>query len=215
MRNGRAGFYIQIRFFAQEHWILATDNQPSDDDGELVVRAQHGDADAYDRLMLRYQDAIARQMRRYSQDLTVIEDLTQTVFVNAYQGLGNYRPEAPFAHWLRTIATNVGYDHWRREARRSKFVSYHEHEELLADPAPEDDDSTERFDKLVGLMQKLKPPERQILFLLYVDGASIETAAKTMGWNQAATKMRAYRARNKLRSILRKHNAEGEVRHDG
>lgn len=187
---------------------MVIDNQPSDDDGELVVRAQQGDADAYDRLMLRHQDAIARQMRRYTQDMAVIEDLTQTVFVNAYQGLANYRPEAPFAHWLRTIATNVGYDYWRREARRNKFVSYHDHEELIADPGPADTENAERFDTLVKLMDKLKPSERQILFLLYVDGVSIEEASRTMGWNQAATKMRAYRARNKLRTVLRKNHME-------
>lgn len=184
-----------------------------DDDSELVIRAQGGDTEAYDHLMLRHQDTIARQMRRYSSDPTLIEDLTQTVFVNAYQGLQGYRPEAPFAHWLRTIATNVGYEHWRREGRRGKLVSYHGHEELLSDPrqmeTEADDANKEQFDRLVALMEKLKPSERQVLFLLYVDGASIEEAAKTMGWNRAATKMRAYRARKKLRVILKKNSVEG------
>lgn len=188
---------------------MGNDASIVDDDSILVSRAQAGDAEAYDQLMLRHQGSIARQMRRYAADAAVVEDLTQTVFVNAYQGLQRYRPEAPFTHWLRTIATNVGYEHWRREGKRGKFVPYHEYEDRLPVTHAEDADNTERFDKLVALMDNLKPAERQILFLLYVDGNSIEEAARRMGWNRAATKMRAYRARNKLRVILRKNNMEG------
>lgn len=191
-----------------------TEEDPTlDEDSELVCRAQQGDAEAYDHLMLRYQDAIARQMRRYSSNMAVIEDLTQTVFVNAYQGLRGYRPEAPFAHWLRTIAANVGYEHWRRESRQGRVISYHDCEEMLPDASTEreveSDDVARRYDALIALMEGLKPPERQILFLLYVDGVGMEEVARRMGWNRAATKMRAYRARIKLRGIIRKHGMEG------
>lgn len=191
---------------------MSTEHSADDDDSELVSRAQAGDTEAYDCLMLRHQGAIARQMRRYSSNGAVIEDLTQTVFVNAYQGLEKYRPEAPFAHWLRTIAANVGHEHWRRENRRGRFVSYHDCEELLPEAPPPDDkerESEEQFDTLMRLMEKLKPSERQLLFLLYVDGLSLEETAKRMGCNRVATKMRAYRARIKLRSILRKNHVEG------
>lgn len=189
---------------ASEIIQVLTDDTVSDDDGELVVRAQNGDAEAYDCLMLRHQDAIARQLRRYTLQADVLDDLTQTVFTKAYLGLSGYAPQAPFLHWLRTIATNVGYEHWRRECRQGRFVPYHGGEELLVDNRDDDADVHRRYNALLATMNRLKPAERQILLLLYVDGFSIKEAARTMGWNQAAVKMRAYRARKKLRGILEK-----------
>ena len=177
---------------------------PRENDHELVFRAQNGEWEAFDELMLRHQDSIAILMRRFSPAPEVVEDLTQLVFVNAYQSLPGYRPSAPFINWLRTIANRVGYEHWRREGKRIKFVPYHGSEELLADRGEtERDKAGERFEALKRVMDKLKPGERQILYMLYVDGMSVEEAAKSMGWNRAMTKMRSYRARMKLRAILK------------
>lgn len=174
----------------------------TESDHELVFLAQKGERDAYDRLMLRHQDGVARHMRRFSRKREEVEDLTQTVFVKAYRGLASYKPTAPFANWLTVIANRVGYEHWRREGKRIRAVSYHGNEEMLAEKEEPPDRSDERFERLAGVMDRLKPAERQILYLLYVDGLSVAEAAGQMGWNQAVTKMRAYRARIKLRKIL-------------
>lgn len=184
-----------------------TDSAP-ESDHDLVLRSQNGDVEAYDQLMLRHQDVIAAQMRRFSPSLDVVEDLTQTVFVEAYQALAGYKPVAPFLNWLRTNARRVGYRYWRQEDRRVKFIPYHGHEDFFAGKARADESETEtRFSELVCFMEKLKPAERQILYLIYVDGLSIADAAACMGWNRAATKMRAFRARTKLRSLLKAEGA--------
>ncbi len=177
-----------------------------EDDDALVLRAQKGDAEAFDRLMLRHQAAIAKQMRRYAPAVEVIDDLTQTVFINAYRGLSGYRPHAPFLYWLRTIAVRVGYEHWRRESRRPQCLSYHGKEELLEYSGNEPDgDASEEYGRMMALMERLLPMERQILILIHVDGLSMREAAACMGWNTAMTKMRAYRARIKLRRLMQSH----------
>ncbi len=178
-------------------------NDLLEDDDALVLRAQKGDADAFDRLMLRHQASIAKQMRRYSPAVEVIDDLTQTVFINAFRGLSGYRPHAPFIHWLRTIAVRVGYEHWRRESRRPQCLSYHGKEDLLECAGNErESTASEEYGRMMALMEKLLPMERQILFLVHVDGLSMREAAECMAWNTAMTKMRAHRARIKLRRLM-------------
>src|SRR5690606_41728468 len=76
-----------------------------------------GDDDAYGRIVGRYQSVIAAQMWKYSRDPQIVEELGQEVFVEAYGGLRNYHARAPFLHWLRRIATRVGYRHWKRKSR--------------------------------------------------------------------------------------------------
>ncbi len=188
-------------------WIAIVEPE-LDDDHELVARVQKGDAMAYDELMLRHQDKIAVHMRRFSSVPEMIEDLTQNVFIGAYRSLGNYEPRAPFISWLRTIANRVGYEHWRTEARRIKCIPLHGRDEILAAEQPEEgtslDENEQRLNELMQVMDMLKPAERQTLYLMYVDGLSVAETAATMGWNLAMTKMRAYRARKKLRAIIKR-----------
>ena len=94
-----------------------------DEDYQEVLKVQEGDNSAFDILMFRHQDKIFKQMRRFSTQHLVIEELTQSVFVNAYKSINNYKPKAPFIHWLRTIASRVGYNYWRDEAKRPKTVT--------------------------------------------------------------------------------------------
>jgi DNA-directed RNA polymerase specialized sigma24 family protein len=69
-----------------------------------------GDQTACARLFKRHEPDIARQMWRFSRDRGVCEELVQEALVQAYFSLGRYRPmKTPFVHWLRRIATRVGY----------------------------------------------------------------------------------------------------------
>lgn len=184
-------------------------SQPTtdDEDNTLVALAQNGDRDAYDQLMLRHQPGIATLMTRFSHDPGVVEELTQTVFVNAYLSLKNYRPQAPFAHWLRVLASRAGYDHWRREYRASASQPFDEnlHAGVAVSSGPGLVAAGREGcqEALKRVMARLNPEERQVLFLIYVDGMSVAEAAAVMGWNSAMTKMRSYRARLKLRKLLK------------
>lgn len=148
-------------------------------------------------------------MRRFSSDIAVMEELTQTVFIKAYMSLEKYRSEAPFAHWLRSIASRTGYDHWRAEYRSGGTVQFEEHRHGAV-AAPEIRmDASNAMDAaavLERVMPKLRPDERQTLYMLYIDGMSVAEVAACMGWNASMTKMRSFRARRKLRKILQ---AEG------
>lgn len=159
--------------------------------------------------MLRHQECIALQMRRFSLNVQVIEELTQTVFIKAYMGIDKYKPEAPFLHWLRTIASRTGYEHWRSKYKNEKHVLFEEESHgAVVDPGVTDDEPWKKnaTSVLAHVMSQLKPDDRQALYMIYIDGMNVAEAADCMGWNLSMTKMRAFRAKRKLRKILQ---AEG------
>ncbi len=171
-----------------------------DEDYYEVIKVKEGDNSAFDILMFRHQETIAKQMRRFSTNLDIIEELTQTVFVNAYKSIDNYEPRAPFLHWLRTIASRVGYNYWRTELKKPKTVQLEDW-----DQRPEDNVSERAHDPsevLNMVLSKIPLKERQVLCMMYLDKMSVKEVAETMEWTVAMVKMRSYRSRKKLRKLL-------------
>lgn len=177
------------------------DALPEEDEHVLVFRAKNGDNAAFDKLMLLHQAVVGCCMRRYSASLQVVEELTQTVFIKAFMNLSLYHPIAPFGNWLKTIAYRVGLDFWRAESKKGN-ISYHADMDVYAEKTADAGAGHETFDRLARVVNQLPPEDRQVLYMLHVDEISIADIAKIMGWNPSMTKMRAFRARRKLRKIL-------------
>lgn len=175
-------------------------------DQELIDKSLQGHADAYRLLVERYQARIASQMHRFSRDTLVVEDLVQDVFVQAYLGLRGFNGRAPFIHWLGRIATRVGYRHWKLLKRRAdQDASLADH---LLPSLERNTDEWSRYeagDMLYKLFEKLSPPDRLVLTLHYWDGYATDEIALRTGWTRAGVKVRLFRARNRLKSILEKH----------
>ncbi|MBI3319363.1 MAG: hypothetical protein HYZ89_02080 [Candidatus Omnitrophica bacterium] len=76
-------------------------------DEELMLVYQAGDREAFDALYARYAKAIYNFLRRTAQWPDAADDLLQKTFLNVHTGRHQYRPEAPFRHWIFTIARNV------------------------------------------------------------------------------------------------------------
>lgn len=172
----------------------------------MVARAQEGDHAAFDRIMQLYQDTVARQMRRYCATQATLEELTQDVFVNAYLSLHNYRPRAPFLHWLRTIASRTGFAHWKSERKRQKHLPLADWDISATaetqDEAEEPGGGTVGIEQIKRMMRELGPDDEQLLYLHYIDGHSLPEIRRITGWNGGMLKMRLYRARRKLRKLL-------------
>ena len=176
-------------------------NELNPKDQQDIEASRRGDQDAFRRLVERYEADVSRFMWRFTQNEQVCEELVQEVFVEAYFSLDGYKFKAPFAFWLKTIATRVGYRLWKRQARDRRFVDI----ESVADiesPEPQNVYHNEDVLRTVNLLlEQLPPADRLVLTLLYFDQCSIREIADRMGWNQALVKTRAYRARKKLLGI--------------
>jgi RNA polymerase sigma-70 factor (ECF subfamily) len=87
------------------------------DEVELIQYAQKGDLDAFNRLVLAYQDMVYNQAYRVIGESDAAEDATQEAFISAYRKIHTYRGGS-FKAWLLRIVTNACYDELRRRKRR-------------------------------------------------------------------------------------------------
>jgi len=158
-----------------------------------------GDHQAFAKLVRRHQDAVARQMLRFTRDVGQREELVQDVFVEAYGSLGTFRGHGSFAGWLRVLAVRTGYRFWRdRDRDRARRAGP---EEALP-AAPDLEQPREAAEWLHHVLAKLPPRDRLVLNLLYLDECSVIEAAQLTGWSRSMVKVQAHRARKKLRDLL-------------
>lgn len=167
--------------------------------------ALKGDGAAYGRLVNRYQNDIGTMMWRFSRDPTVHEELVQNVFVEGYLSLAQYRGTGPYLHWLRIVATRVGYRYWKEQTRvrARKTASLSEGWDLPQE-AERDLSDTEEAERVFALLEQLPPRDRLVLTLIYLEERSVAEAAELCGWSQTMVKVQAFRARKKLQKLMQR-----------
>jgi RNA polymerase sigma-70 factor (ECF subfamily) len=172
-------------------------------DGPDVRAALGGDGDAYARLVARYQQPIGSYMWRFTRDRVQWEELVHDVFVEAYLSLRGYRGEAPLLHWLRKIATRVGYRWWKRRTRQKAEASLELQEwDQVAAADLRIDAAREAGQQVHALLATLPARDRLVLTLLYLEECSVAEAARLCGWSRTMVKVQAFRARKKLKKLL-------------
>ncbi len=160
-----------------------------------------GDGEAYGRLVRRHQQAIARYVWRFSREPGVCEELVQEVFVQAFFSLRSFRGRSPFAHWLRRIATRVGYRYWK-DRRRDRERTQPLDADACVLAAAGNLAAGEAAEAVHSLLGRLAPRDRLVLTLMHLEGLSTEEIADLTGWTRTLVKVQAHRARRRLRAML-------------
>jgi len=153
-----------------------------------------GDSDAFGALVRRHQERVFALAGRFFHRREEVEEVAQETFLRAWLKLGTYRSEAPFEHWLTRLCLRCAYDRLRREPPS-------------ADPLPDGELEGERHDPTVNLeverlLARLSPSDRFVLTLLEGEGWSVADIAERLGWTRVNVKVRAHRARKRLRRVL-------------
>jgi len=174
----------------------------SEEDQQDIADSLAGNGEGYSRLVRRYQDRVAAQMWRFTRDTVVLDQLVQDVFVDAYLSLKGFRGRAPFLHWLRRVATRVGFRYWKSRARMEEREEALKETNLNLPGAPEVLTPSEAADTLYQLLGKLPPADRLVLTLFYFEECDVKEISSRSGWNRALVKVRLHRARKKLKSLL-------------
>src|SRR5213082_2860245 len=92
-------------------------NLVRDDEEQLIARSQRGDINAFNQLILHYQQMTYGAVLRMLGDPDVAADITQDAFIAAFRGISSFRGGSSFRAWLLRIASNMACDHWRRTQR--------------------------------------------------------------------------------------------------
>ena len=160
-----------------------------------VTASQGGDRDAFGRLVLLHQHRVFKLAGRFFRRKEDVEEAAQESFLTAWNRLSTYRGDAPFEHWLTRVCLNQCYQILRR--KRPPTVELDEQLDSAAEAS--DPGAALELDRLLG---RLAPIDRFVLLLLDGEGWSVAEIAERVGWSKANVKVRAFRARRKLRKLL-------------
>jgi len=194
--------------------MSASDNR---DDGDAFVlaairRVLDGDVEAFAAVVNACQGLIAADLARRlpAQD---VPEVAQAVFLRAFRSLPSYRREAPFRIWILRIARHAAMDFWRRKYRRrdQAFSDLDEaglrrvetsQQEILAERRKDQDARDAAREWLDAALVRLSPDDRAVITLVELEERSMEDAARRLGCGLSAVKVRAFRARRRLKRIL-------------
>jgi RNA polymerase sigma-70 factor, ECF subfamily len=196
------------------------DRLTRDDDDELIARSQRGDVDAFNQLVLRYQQTMFGVIYRTLGDYDAAADVTQDAFIAAFRGIQSYRGGSSFRAWLLRIGSNAACDHWRRVQRRpaESLESLTEDDEAQSVSAlavlatagiegnPEENVLTQELQELIQQgIQQLPLDQRVAIVLCDIEGLSYDEIAATTQTTMGTVRSRISRARARLRSYLYQH----------
>lgn len=177
------------------------DNQAKEK--KLVLRAQNGDAEAFGALYSWYLDAIYRYVYFRVNTTETAEDLTEEVFVRAWEALPTYEVRKyPFKSWLYRIAHNLIIDHRRKQ--RPVTVE-DEVLQAVASPLHLPEDIVVRFqhnEALTRAVRRLDEEEQQVVILRFVEGLSHREVAEIIGKSEEASRVIQYRAIQRLQRYM-------------
>jgi RNA polymerase sigma-70 factor (ECF subfamily) len=178
------------------------------DDAELLARIRNGASDDFAELVQRHQSQVFAILYRYERDHQRLEDLAQETFIKAWRSLAQYDGRAPFAHWLSRIAVNVALDHLRKRRRQHNEIALPELGEDALDWLRNEDEHSELESRqaaelLAVAMRELSPAEQVVITMQELEGRSVKEICERTGSSSVAVRVRAMRARAKLRKALK------------
>jgi RNA polymerase sigma-70 factor (ECF subfamily) len=181
------------------------------DEEQLILAAQKGDLDAFNRLVVSYQGLVFNLAFRLLSD-DAAEDITQDAFISAFNSLRSFRGGS-FKAWLLRIVTNAAYDELRRRQRRPQTPlepDTPEGEDVpdpiwLADPGESLQELAERVElnkAIQSCLDQLETEFRVPVILVDVQGLDYAEAAEVLRRPLGTVKSRLARARNRLQLCL-------------
>jgi RNA polymerase sigma factor (sigma-70 family) len=182
---------------------------------ELVQAALRHDDEAARELVRRLYPLVAKMVRSHRPRRTGEEDLCQMIFIKVFQKLGQFSGKVPLEHWVSRIAVNTCLSQIESEKIRPELrhADLSEEEQAVVENLAASSEELAPDRQLASrqlvehLLQTLKPVERLVIDLLYLQGRSVEEVHQITGLGVAAVKVRAFRARQKMKVQLTKIGA--------
>ena len=181
----------------------------------LIRRAQRGDADAFEQLLLERQKNVYNLCYRMAGDPDDAMDLSQETFLRAWRCLDQYQFASAFSTWLYRLCSNICIDFLRKRRRQQTvpltFEDADGEEQTYAvpdaQPLPEEQVELKlTHETLAAAMAQLLPEHRAVLQLRVVNEMSYEQIADVLDIQIGTVKSRLSRARNQLKKILERGN---------
>jgi RNA polymerase sigma-70 factor, ECF subfamily len=194
--------------------------QMRDDEEQLIARSQRGDVNAFNELILHYQQTTYGVVYRMIGNADIAADVTQDAFIAAFRAIQSFRGGSSFRAWLLRIASNLACDHWRRTQRHvvesldmlTDEEEPHAASDLSAlvesgqEANPEEYVLSQELQELIQRgLQVLPLDQRVAVVLCDIEGLSYEEISITTQSNMGTVRSRIARGRARLRHYLEQY----------
>jgi RNA polymerase sigma-70 factor, ECF subfamily len=181
------------------------------DDRDIIQQVLDGEIDKFEMLIEKYRQkvfSIVGKRVPYQDHNEVAQD----VFLNSFRSLSKFSLDRPFENWLSRIALRTCCDYWRAHAKDKQIASVTQEKYDIWFENAGNAKSLEEFEAnanreetlelLEIVLQKLSHEDRVLVEMIYFEGETLKEAAEVLNWTLSKVKVRAMRARNKMRDYL-------------
>ena len=175
------------------------------DEAHIIKEILHGNTTLYEYFLDRYGQQVFVLIDRIVACQEDAEELTQDVFLKAFQQLSSFKAESSFSTWIYRIATNTALSVVRKkkdEVVRLEDSAFANLSDSQVDEALEDD-SEEQLQRLQRAMEQLDADERALISLYYMEEKPLVEVAFILGLTEANVKTKLYRLRKKLYILIK------------
>lgn len=187
----------------------------SDNSSDIVFihRIIKGDTSVFECIMKKHGELVLRIVKKHVPE-NDIEDVSQNAFLRIYQSLKMFKGKGSFKSWLSSITVRTCYDYWRKayQSREIPMNSLTERHRKWLENTTSDQSATELYERglereaselLEWALCRLSAEDRMVIELVYLEGYSGKEAAELLGWSVSNVKVRSFRLKKKLKSILK------------
>lgn len=171
----------------------------------IIQRILKGETALYENLLNQYSQQVFSLIARIICNQEDAEELTQDVFLKAFQHLSSFKAESSFSTWLYSIAYNTAIS----AARKKKFDTFAMDDALLANISEQqvdealNNESEEMIIKLNRAIDALHSDERALITLFYYEEKTMNEIAQILGMTENNAKVKLHRVRKKIYVLIK------------
>ncbi len=177
-------------------------------DGVLVRRVKQGDKDAFGELVERHKQRIYFVAYRMTNSHSDADDLSQEVFVRAYESISNFREESSFSTWLYRIAVNITINHLKKAGKMQTFtldenIAFKQTDlaSLVSNPEKIAEER-ELHEEITKAIESLSLEQKTVVVLTILEGLPHKEIGGILGCSEKTVSWRLFEARKKLKQKL-------------
>jgi RNA polymerase sigma-70 factor, ECF subfamily len=180
------------------------------EDADLIARVRKGDVEAFNALVSRWEKRVFNYLLRLTASADDALDLSQDVFLKAYQNIRKLDDPARFGPWLYRIAHNEAYSLFRKRRPETALEDMSE-ADVAASGNPAPGFSIDLSLAVTAALDRLNPEQREAVVLKVYEGFKFEEIAEILGAPVSTVKSRLYTALDLLKTELAPVNTRGKL----
>lgn len=193
--------------------VSSNTRMTTSNDQIIINQIIEGNTNAFSVLVDNYKDLVFTLALRMVKNREEAEEVSQDTFIKVYKSLSKFQGKSKFSTWIYRVAYNTCLDRLKKIKREYNVVAideYTEHQIKTLDNALDQMEAQEHKDKIQQCLQLLPSDDSFLLTLYYFEEQSLEEISKVVGLTANNVKVKLFRSRKKLTSIL-KEQLEPEI----